>query len=137
MSKESAWTWERNTLDPGRVARAAKVKVVELAITDDECSGVFIGSEGTIYHATLQECDCPDFAVKHGSIPCKHILRLAMEAGIISKNGNTPEQQKKADIDSLRQQIASAYGFYHFFKSPIMSDKKYDQLKKDLQELEK
>lgn len=131
------WIWESEApKDEGRIKRAAKVKVDSLSINENECKGVFIGSEGTIYQTDLETCSCPDFAIKQGNIPCKHILRLAMEAGIINANGNTPQQQRLADIAALRQQIASAYGFYYHFDSPIMPDKKYDELKSRLADLE-
>ena len=132
------WIWESEApKDAGRLKRAAKVKVDSLTINENECTGVFIGSEGTIYHTGLDTCSCPDFAIKQGYIPCKHILRLAMEAGIINENGNTPQQQRLADIQSLRYQIATAYGFYYCFDDPMISDKKYDELKAQLSKLQR
>ena len=131
------WLWESEApKDEGRLKRAAKVKVDHLTITEDECSAVFIGSEGTPYATTLEACSCPDFALKHGTIPCKHILRLAMEARIINANGNTPAQQLAADREALRSQIAAAYGYYYHFHAPVMSDQAYDKLKDQLSKVE-
>lgn len=50
-------------------------------------SGIFASSEGGFYETTLEECTCPDFAI-HGRLqPCKHMIRLAMEFGLIDSTG--------------------------------------------------
>ena len=38
-------------------------------------------SSGETYRATLYECDCPDF--RNRRQPCKHMIRLALEAGLL------------------------------------------------------
>lgn len=137
LTKE--WKWSdmaEDIIDPGRLSRAEKVKVSHLDISETNCCGTFFGSKGNIYLATLDSCDCPDFAIKHGTIPCKHILRLAMEAGIINRNGRTPEQQNQSDLNNLRYKLANAYGFYYLLDDPIISDAEYDMLKKQLYELQ-
>lgn len=126
------WKWPAESIDAGRLERAIKVKTAHLEISDNVCHGTFIGSKGYMYTATLASCDCPDYSLNHGRIPCKHILRLAIEAGIIEKNGKTPEQQKKADINSMRLTLAVAYGMYYLFDDPYISDSEYDQLKQNL-----
>lgn len=37
------------------------------------------GSKGTVYHTSLDTCDCPDFEKRH--LPCKHIYSLALSLG--------------------------------------------------------
>lgn len=123
------WKWPAESIDARRIERASEVKIGHLEISENVCRGVFIGGKGNLYTATLDVCDCPDFAQRHGAFPCKHILRLAMEAGIINKIGNTPDQQAKADMDFLRYKLAVAYGFYYLLDDPMMSDQEYDRLK--------
>ena len=110
----------------------------KLDLNVDSPSGLASGSGKEDYVVTLNSCTCKDFVVSQGkgeAIPCKHILALAMKAGIVNENGKTPAQQRIADIESLRSRIAAAYGFYHLFSDPIMSDPEYDRAKEKLAEL--
>ena len=132
------WLW--NLSDEGRVKRARSVKFSEIDLTSDHLSGRALGSASDDYFVTLDGCTCADFSIsgrKGTPVPCKHMIALAMKAGIINENGNTPTQQRTADIESLRSRIAAAYGFYHLFSDPIMSDAEYDKLKDKLAELQK
>lgn len=132
------WIW--NISDEGRVKRARSVKFSEIDLTPDHPSGRAIGSASEDYYVTLDSCTCADFTIserKGVSAPCKHMIALAMKAGIINENGNTSAQQRAEDIESLRFRVAAAYGFYHLFSDPIMSDPEYDLAKKKLVELQK
>lgn len=41
------------------------------------------GASGSVYHTTLNACDCPDFVKNlQGSAPCKHIYFLAGQIGL-------------------------------------------------------
>lgn len=40
------------------------------------------GSNGEIYHVSLSSCTCTDFTTR--KIPCKHMLKLALEIGLLS-----------------------------------------------------
>ncbi|MBE5807007.1 MAG: hypothetical protein E7317_01530 [Clostridiales bacterium] len=73
-------------LDDKTAIRALDVNVQ--SIETGVPSAVFVGSNGDIYHATLEECDCPDFQIrgKKKDAPCKHIARLMLECGVIDKN---------------------------------------------------
>jgi len=66
-----------DTSERDRMARADDTIVFEL--NKDKKSGMFIGSEGDIYHTTLNKCSCPDFVRRRAA--CKHMFRLANEFG--------------------------------------------------------
>ena len=130
------WNWPK--ADEGRIKRASTVKFRSV---HPELGPIAyaIGSGSDDYLVTLHDCTCSDFfmsAAKSKPQPCKHMLAMAMTQGILNKNGNTPEQQREEDIKSLRNQVASAYGYYYHFHAPLMSDEAYDKLKRQLSELE-
>lgn len=128
------WNWPQ--VDEGRAQRARKLKFEELDL--ETPFGVIQGSSPEPYQCTLQACTCKDFAMykaKGTPQPCKHMIALAMKLGILSENGLTPPQQREADIAALRDKLASAYGYYYLFESPIISDKEYDKSKATLAEL--
>ena len=130
------WKWD--CTDEGRVKRAKSVKFRDITL-EPEPAGYAIGHSADEYYVTLESCTCADFAIcgaKSDLQPCKHMIALAMKAGLVNENGLTPPQQKAADIASLRLRIALAYGFFYHFDDPIMSDKEYDLMKDKLAELE-
>ena len=130
------WNWP--TVDEGRVKRAKTVKFSSLSTSSDVPTARAIGSGSEDYAVTLDSCTCADFAMtqaKGNPTPCKHMLALAMKSGILNENGNTPAQQKAADLASLRNRLATAYGFYHLVKSPILTDAEYDAMKKEYQSM--
>lgn len=126
------WTWE--PVDAGRANRALKVKVSSLELSSDDPCATFIGSSGTEYTCTLDDCTCPDFAInerKGNRQPCKHIIRLAMELGILNKEGRTAGQQLEKDISDLEQKLAIYAWHYYVLDVPDVSDKEYDNLKSE------
>ena len=134
------WPWNYKNpgyIDKGRLARAEKTKIISKVSNDDECYATFEGSGGAVYETTFSECTCKDFALSHGDMPCKHIIRLALDEEVINSLGNTEDQQREADYASLRRTIATAYGFYYHFHEPIMSDQEYDEAKARLNEIER
>lgn len=131
------WNWQK--ADEGRIKRAKTVKFRDISSSGESPRAIAIGSGADDYAVTLVSCTCADFALsaqKSAPQPCKHMLALAMKCGILNENGNTPAQQHDADIRSLRSQIATAYGFYHYFNDPIISDREYDTLKSNLAALQ-
>lgn len=63
-----------------RRKRSHLLKLLELE--PYEPSAFFQGSRKDPYLTTLTSCSCKDFALGHGSYPCKHIFRLAEELGL-------------------------------------------------------
>ena len=76
---------EQSLSNPDQAKRyksALGVECTPISIDKDSGSGVFpSSSSGRSYRTTLDECTCPDFAMRN--MPCKHIYRLAMELGVI------------------------------------------------------
>ena len=66
-----------------RYAYAVSPRCTPLSVERAEKHAVFRGSHGE-YRTSLSSCECVDFS-KRGE-PCKHILRLAMELGLIHAN---------------------------------------------------
>ena len=64
-----------------------------LSLDRDKPEAIFEASSsrnGTTYTTTLQNCTCHDFAITHGAMPCKHILRLAGELGLFHSEKFSP-----------------------------------------------
>ncbi len=131
------WNWQK--ADEGRMKRAKTVKFRQVLSNGESPGALAIGSGSEDYVVTLESCTCADFAIsqrKSNPQPCKHMLALAMKCGILNENGNTPAQQRDADIQLLRNQIAAAYGFYYYFDDPVITDREYDALKSKLASLQ-
>ena len=116
-----------NNIDPKRLKAAASTKL--LSLDPKTQTAVFEGSSPQPYTTTRSNCSCAHHR-KTGEI-CKHMVRLAQELGILNVNeqGLSPEQQFRSDIDSLRDKIALASGYYYVFHAPIMGNDEYDSLK--------
>lgn len=127
------WKWE---VRASSLKKAVKYQSADILSIDKNKPLIVIkGSKGDVHTANLEECDCTDFRMVQGGVhACKHMIRLAIELGIINKNGNTPEQQDAADKHEYRNVIAMAYGRYHLFHEPVMTDAEYDTLKKEYKE---
>ena len=124
--------WEWGNVEAGRAVRAVKVKVVSLDLNNDDPAGKFIGSNGNEYTCTLDDCTCPDFAInerKGKRQPCKHIIRLAMEIGILNREGRTDSEQTAHDLHELEQELALYAWHYYVLDSPDISDNEYNKLK--------
>jgi len=124
--------WEWSSIDAGRAERALKVKIVSVDLNSNVPSGIFAGSGGAQYTCTLEDCTCPDFAInerKGNRQPCKHIIRLAMECGILNRNGRTPQAQSAYDLNDMERTLALYAWHYYILNRPDVSDKEYDDLK--------
>lgn len=78
------------------------------------------GSSGKNYTVTLDSCTCIDFQTRH--IPCKHMLKLALEVGLL------------VSIDTSRQQNA-INEFYAARKSLAEQEKRSGRAKADLDKI--
>lgn len=138
-NSQNTWPWkdrEPDSMDSRRLDNAKKLKIVEISTQPDTCSATFQGSSGAQYLTSLTMCTCKDFAINNKrKEPCKHIIRLAMEAGVINACGNTPDQQRKSDFLRLHDELALAYGNFYLFDDPMIPDCKYDEMKRRYLEL--
>lgn len=73
-----------------RIESAKKLKKDVVSINTEEGRVLVQGSAADPYEATLQECTCPDFAIRQA--PCKHMYYLAGEMGLL---GDLPVYKKK------------------------------------------
>lgn len=90
---------------------------------------VFRSSDGDdTYHTTLENCECVSYFVNRDT-PCKHMVRLAMEIGIIDADGFTPSSRRQHDLSEMRTQLSFAFANYYLFDDPTISDREYDALK--------
>lgn len=120
------WKWQE--IEAAKVERAKKVKL--LATDPDTQQAECVGSSGEIYKTTLNSCTCIDYARNHNA--CKHMVRLAMEVGILNEKGKTVEQQQAFDLMEAKNALALWYGYYYLFQKRIVSDVEYDALKQKL-----
>lgn len=131
------WNWP--TVDAGRAERARKVKIIEIDTNAGTPCAVFKGSGGE-YTSTLTGCTCPDFSInvnKRKPQACKHMVRLAMECGILNENGLTPDEQRQVDVQNLEMELALYAWHYYVLDTPDISDKEYDYLKTKYLEMRK
>lgn len=64
-----------------RLERARKIDSAAVGSINEKCGTVLImGSEGVPYMVSLSGCGCADF--QRRSLPCKHMIRLALELGL-------------------------------------------------------
>lgn len=82
-----------------------------LSLDRDKTEAIFEASSsrnGATYTTTLQSCTCHDFAITHGAMPCKHILRLAGELGLFQSecflSGERDYTIKASDREKLKQE---------------------------------
>lgn len=145
--------WEWGSVTRKRYAAAMKTKPEEMTITDDECYGKFEGSEGEIYKTDLNACGCKSFAIGHGRYPCKHMIRLAIEANLINQSNIEPDEavhtakekphqinlddavQKAKDDKAVKDIVALAYGYYHLYGEKLIPDESYDLFKTYLESI--
>lgn len=70
------WSWvDSKTLSAAQTARP-------LCINEDMQTALFGGSKGEEYRVTLEACNCMAFR-RRTDRPCKHIVRLAQELGVL------------------------------------------------------
>ena len=74
--------WSEREIDPCRILSAQSKSLTPVKIDKESAVGYFQGRRGR-YKATLESCQCGDFLYTGG--PCKHMLRLAMELGVLDK----------------------------------------------------
>lgn len=123
------WNWP--TVDAGRADRARKVKIISMDLTTDDPLLIVKGSGGE-YRVTLNDCTCSDFSInanKGKPMACKHMVRLAMELGILNANGLTADEQRQVDISNLEARLALYAWHYYVLNAPDVSDREYDALK--------
>lgn len=126
------WNWPMIDADKAKRAKSVKLTV---ARHGDNPEAIALGSRGEEYTVTGEGCTCKDFAIHHGSSPCKHMVKLAMEMGVLNGDGLTEGEQQERDIERAKDAFALAFGYYHVFGEKLLSDKEYDKLKARLKEL--
>ena len=123
------WAW--GSADAPRAARATKVKV--LFVNDGEKPSIECeGSDGAHYYASLEACSCPDFSINQRNgkaAACKHMVRLAVELGLLNKEGRTPRDQFLFDLQQRENLLAGYAWHYYVLNDPQISDEEYDKLK--------
>lgn len=84
-SLQSVWDeWDESVHHKkGQYTRFHKALCDEVTVVNRQYPATVQGSTGALYCTSLSTCSCPDFE-KRG-LPCKHIYRLALDRGIISK----------------------------------------------------
>lgn len=104
-----------------RIVNAQKIKDKDVTVDEETQSCEVVGSAKEPYKATLNNCTCPDFAMKHK--PCKHIYYLAIKFGYIDGlpvcNAETRKNfDKEAEINR----------FYAMFESGAINGEKFVKL---------
>lgn len=64
-----------------------------------------IKSGNKLYHTTLFNCDCYDFQFR--GQPCKHMMRLAVELGVVLGIDTTPLENEVSDLLKVRRKLVA------------------------------
>ena len=80
MLDEIRELWKGRKFNHRRMAAAKSKILTPVRVDKESLVGYFQGRRGR-YKTTLESCQCGDFL--HGGGKCKHILRLAMELGVL------------------------------------------------------
>lgn len=75
-------------------------------ISPFDISSDILSSSGKIYHTTLYTCTCPDFQFRKS--PCKHMLRLAMESGLLLNISTASIENEISLLLSRRNSLISS-----------------------------
>ena len=68
-----------------------------------DISAAIRSDSGEAYATTLYSCTCPDFMYRKQ--PCKHMLRLALELGLLLSVDTAPLQQEVRDLLNQREAL--------------------------------
>lgn len=86
-----------------RLKSACDAKLTPVELDREAKTAVFSGDHG-VYETRLNFCNCTYYGMqqrKGKNIPCKHILRLAMELGLIEGNFKTDPSKVKSPPHDL------------------------------------
>lgn len=100
--------FRKDLITESRHKSALNKKETPLRIFTESNSGIFAGSDGSFYKTTLGDCTCPDFAIQGRLQPCKHMIRLAMELGVIESEG----MQSDRDAALVKYHLGSLRDFF-------------------------
>lgn len=109
-----------------RIIGAQKIKDKDVTVDENSQSCEVVGSAKEPYKATLNECTCPDFAIKRK--PCKHIYCLAMRLGYIDGLPVCDKETRK-QFDSE----AEIKRFYEMYEAGAISGEKFVKVCEALQ----
>ena len=97
--------WNAREFDSRRMAAAKSKTLTPVRVDNESLVGYFQGRRGR-YKTTLKSCQCGDFL--HTGATCKHILRLAMELGVLEREFETDAMYipiPKSDACSLSSAV--------------------------------
>lgn len=63
-------------------------------------------SNGHAYHTTLFSCSCPDFL--HRRTPCKHMLRVALELGLVFNFDSKPIEEEVSSLLNKHHELETS-----------------------------
>lgn len=100
---------ESSDLDK-RLKSASSAKLTPIEIDRENKTAIFAGST-SIYQTSLRTCNCPDYSInrnKRNYLPCKHILRLAMNLGLLKYPYKEDASAIKDPRDKIPDPLAPA-----------------------------
>ncbi len=102
-------SFREDLITDSRKEAALNKKQTPLKLFPETQSGIFSSSEGGFYETNLDNCSCPDFAIQGHLQPCKHMIRLAMEFGLIDNAG----MQSDRDAAVVKYYVGMARDLIH------------------------
>ncbi|KAF5066232.1 restriction endonuclease [Oscillibacter valericigenes] len=86
-----------------------------------DISANIVSESNHTYQTTLYSCTCPDFI--HRKSPCKHMIRIAVECGLLFNYRSTEAEKQIAELTNQRDAIKSEIGKLQIEKEQIEESK--------------
>ena len=87
-----------------------------------DISAKIISESGHSYHTTLYSCSCSDFQFR--KTPCKHMLRLALESGLLLNFSTDSLEKDVSSLLSRREELLEESKKLHEFQTSLAKQKK-------------
>ena len=124
------WEWDSVKSDAGMLKKAKEVKILSLKMDDNDLYATFQGEKGEEYTTTLDDCSCPQKSRFKPAQACKHMVRLAMEVGVLDANGRTEQERFEDEVNDLETDLAKWAWYYYQLKKPLVTDAIYTASKR-------
>ena len=116
LCHECRWKerWLESVLNSPEVAdRFQRSHSTHILSFDPEKPEAIFGSSTdrnrTTYITDIESCTCRDFEINRREIPCKHILRLGAELGLIRAEGAEGVNRTQTILQTLSDELADKY----------------------------
>ncbi len=95
---------DRSSFDSSYYEKLRSVLTTSMQIISPfDISADILSDSGKTYHTTLHTCSCPDYQFRKS--PCKHMLRLALESGLLLNTDTTSIEEEMSILLSKQSAL--------------------------------